>query len=115
MYAARANRATFARLSPWHQTPPGGRLIRRWRWPALGVVAVAVLVMGYGRLAADGREVTPASTTVVTVAPGDTLWGIAVRQYPDADPRQKVAQIERLNALNGPEIEAGQRLRLPVA
>ena len=32
---------------------------------------------------------------------------------PGADVRQKVFEIEQLNGLSGPVIEAGQRLRVP--
>jgi LysM repeat protein len=49
----------------------------------------------------------------VTVAAGDTLWSIAARRYPDADPREKVFQIEQLNHLAGPTIVPGERLRVP--
>jgi nucleoid-associated protein YgaU len=115
MYAARTRRSALANLNePWNLTASGAQLMWRWRWPALALMAVALLATGYGRVAADGREAAPASNEVVTVMPGDTLWGIAERRYPDADPRQKVVQIERLNALSDPTIEPGQRLRLPV-
>lgn len=92
----------------------------RLRWVALAAVAVALLALGYAR-AADPGWPGPAGAgaggggayQTVTVAPGDTLWTIAANHYPDADPRQKVGEIERANGLAGPAIEPGQRLKLP--
>jgi nucleoid-associated protein YgaU len=107
-------------LPTTHPQPP-----RRWqladtlawraRWALLALAAVGLLALGYTREAAGspllGRE--PVASEMVTVAPGDTLWGIASRRYPDADVRQKVYEIQQLNGLRGPTIMAGQRLRLP--
>jgi len=51
----------------------------------------------------------------VTVAPGETLWQIARRVSPHADPRAMVLQLEALNHLHGASVLAGQRLLLPRA
>jgi LysM repeat protein len=56
---------------------------------------------------------TPAVYTEVVVQPGDTLWSIASEHYPSDDVRIRVDDIERLNGLQNPHIEAGQTLRLP--
>jgi nucleoid-associated protein YgaU len=92
----------------------------RLRWVALAAVAVALLALGYTRAADPGWPATAGDGAggggayqTMTVAPGDTLWTIAVSRYPDADPRRKVGEIERANGLAGPAIEPGQRLRLP--
>jgi nucleoid-associated protein YgaU len=88
----------------------------RARWPVLALGAVVLLGVGYAREAAGSPLLggtVPAAAETVTVAPGDTLWGIASSRYPDADVRQKVFEIERLNRLNGPTIMAGERLRVP--
>jgi LysM repeat protein len=58
---------------------------------------------------AQGGE---AAATIV-VQPGDTLWAIAAERYPADDTRARVDQIERLNGLQSPVIEAGETLRLP--
>jgi nucleoid-associated protein YgaU len=88
----------------------------RYRWFVAAVAVVALLGFGYAREAVGspllGGPVQAASDTV-TVAPGDTLWTIATRRYPDADARQKVFEIEQLNGLGGPTIVPGQRLRVP--
>ncbi|MDR2983423.1 MAG: LysM peptidoglycan-binding domain-containing protein [Nocardiopsaceae bacterium] len=49
----------------------------------------------------------------VVVHPGETLWSIAVRTDPTADPRDIVQQIIDDNALRGPSIQAGQVLWVP--
>ncbi len=55
----------------------------------------------------------PASASSVVVTPGDTLWSLAQRVDPDADPRSVVAAIMTANGLTSPSIQAGQVLRLP--
>ena len=54
-----------------------------------------------------------ASFTYVHVAPGDTLWSIATKYAPDADPQQEIIDIQNLNALSSSEVLPGQRLALP--
>ncbi|MFM9786023.1 LysM peptidoglycan-binding domain-containing protein, partial [Streptomyces scabiei] len=57
----------------------------------------------------------PAGTfSHVTVMPGDTLWSIAGEIAPDADPRDVVDEIIRLNALPSGAVAAGERLALPL-
>ncbi len=74
----------------------------------LGAVAAANLALA---LVVHGG--TPAVYTEVVVQPGDTLWSIASAHYPGDDVRVRVDDIERLNGLHSPLIEAGQTLRLP--
>jgi len=49
----------------------------------------------------------------VIVKPGQTLWGIASRDYPQSDPREAIAAIESANHLKSPAITPGERLVLP--
>ncbi len=49
----------------------------------------------------------------VTVQSGDSLWSIATRIAPGADPRDVVDAIGRLNALDGGMITPGQELAIP--
>jgi Tfp pilus assembly protein FimV len=79
------------------------------------VLALAIAVIGGSSALASGEPGAPAGTfETVTVASGDTLWSIAQEVAPDADPRDVVAAIERLNALGGSVLTAGQHLALPI-
>jgi LysM repeat protein len=49
----------------------------------------------------------------VTVLPGDTLWSIAAEAAPDADPRDVIDDIMRLNNLSGGAIQAGSEIAIP--
>lgn len=109
MYALQTHRRIFRRWTAGE--PPAARA----RWVALGLIAAALLGLGSARLAAQTAVAgdRPVSYQTMTVAPGDTLWTIAARRYPDADVRQKVFEIERLNGMAGPTIDAGQQLKVP--
>ena len=74
------------------------------------VAAVCLFSFGFALAARGGGE--PGYTTVV-VQPGDTLWSIAAGRYPGDDVRDRVQDIEQANGLPGPQIEAGETLRLP--
>jgi nucleoid-associated protein YgaU len=82
---------------------------RRRRLGALlvaGVLGVAVYSGG-----GVGAEPQPVS---YTVAPGDTLWGIAIEHTAVwEDPRPKVEAIREANHLSGYEIYPGMSLELP--
>jgi LysM repeat protein len=73
-------------------------------------VAVALAVALYvGGVA--GAESQPVH---YTVAPGDTLWGIAIEHTAVwEDPRPKVEAIREANDLSGYEIYPGMSLKLP--
>jgi len=49
----------------------------------------------------------------VVVRPGDTLWSIAAKADPTADPRIVIQQIVDDNALSGTAISVGQVLWVP--
>jgi LysM repeat protein len=82
---------------------------RRRRLGALfvaGALAVAVYT-------GSGAGAEPESVHY-TVAPGDTLWGIAIeRTAPWEDPRTEVEVIREANDLAGYEIYPGMSLELP--
>lgn len=106
MYAQNLDRGA---PGPWHLSD---RRPWRLRWLLAAAGALALLGAGYAQQTAGGGR-SPAAAELVTVAPGDTLWSIASRRYPAADPREKVFEIERLNRLSGPTIEVGQQLKVP--
>lgn len=82
---------------------------RRRRLGALLVAGTLVLAVYTGNGA--GAEQQPTS---YTVAPGDTLWGIAIeRTAVWEDPRPKVEAIREANDLSGYEIYPGMSLKLP--
>ena len=55
----------------------------------------------------------PATGSTITVDAGDTLWSLAERVDPDADPREIIAAIMTLNGMDSPTLQPGQVLRLP--
>lgn len=63
--------------------------------------------------AVGSAGLVPASGSTFVVAEGDTLWSVAQRLAPDADPRTVIAAIMTVNGLDSPSIQAGQVLRLP--
>lgn len=82
---------------------------------ALPAVIALVSAMIGGGAALAGREdgVPTGGFFTVTVDPGDSLWTIAQDVAPADDPRDVVAAISRLNALDGAVLKAGQRLAIP--
>ena len=95
-------------IKPWRAGRAGGVRLG-WR-AALAVLVVALTGIG---MAAAAHGSTPAPSSTVVVQPGDTLWSIAAQRYPGDDVRDRVQDIEAANGLHGPQIEAGETLRLP--
>jgi len=93
----------------------GVRLTRRgMAVVALGVAALAGILIGIAALSAPTGAAAPSAGTaprVVTVHAGDTLWSIASRVAPGADPRDEVAHLQQLNHLAGVALRPGQQLR----
>jgi LysM repeat protein len=80
--------------------------------PAVVALSVAV-VSGGSALASRDTGVAGESFTTVTVSSGETLWSIAESVAPQADPRDVVDSIVRLNALDSVMVQAGQSLSIP--
>jgi hypothetical protein len=102
------------------------RLTRRGRTvvAALAIVAVTAVATAMlfwlgatgGAQAASHRAGPGAAhrgLSQVVVQPGQTLWSIARRAEPAADPRGVVQQIIEVNAMGSPTIQAGQLLWVP--
>lgn len=108
MYAISGSGAQdFMRLASRRRAPDRRGLVRR------GAVVVAVLgaVLGLGFV--HGVQGTaPVEYETVTIQPGDTLWTVAERRYPNEDVRGRVAEIQRENGLRDPVLRTGQTLRL---
>jgi nucleoid-associated protein YgaU len=73
------------------------------------LVLAAILVVATGRLAYGGG---PLVADTVVVAPGDTVWSIAVAHY-RGDPRPHVEAILEVNHLRSPLLTPGQSLLIP--
>lgn len=82
---------------------------RRRRLGAL----LAVMVMGWALYAGSSAGAESPSISY-TVAPGDSLWSIAVTHYSASeDPRLKIEAIRQANDLKGNEIQPGMSLEIP--
>jgi hypothetical protein len=83
---------------------------------ALAVAAALWLAAATGAQAAN-HGVAPGavykSMMAVVVQPGQTLWSIALRAEPAADPRVVVGQIMEFNALSNDVVAPGERLWVP--
>jgi len=99
------------------QTNPSGRLNRRGRLARTFVVLSLTVVMAAGFAARSGAGQDVASTapsySVVVVAPGETLWSVAAA-YATGDVQGMVNEIREANNLKGVDLEAGQKLRVPL-
>jgi len=109
-----------ARPSLAGDAPQRLRLTRRGRVVLAVFAAVVVSLIGLAVASGTPAEgsAAPAGTaghsmTRIVVQPGQTLWMIAMRADPQADPRQVVQQIIAANALRDGSIQAGQRLLVP--
>ena len=90
------------------------RLTRRGRVVLVVLPAVLALSSAFVGVSAPFAQAdTAGARASVVVADGDTLWTIAERLAPAADPRDTVAQLERANGLSGAQVSAGARLVIP--
>ncbi|KQY74816.1 hypothetical protein ASD13_15430 [Microbacterium sp. Root1433D1] len=76
-------------------------------------VGIAFAALSGGSAIASGADTAAVSVETVTVMPGDTLWSIATGVAPDADPRDVIGEISRMNLLRGGELQIGQTLAIP--
>lgn len=100
--------------------PPADPAPVSWHLTRRGVVVLTAVVLALGAgliwlatMSAPQATSTAPAPHAVTVAPGDTLWAIASRVAPDADPRAEVAALQRRNRLTGVDLVPGQVLRVP--
>ncbi|MFB8191278.1 LysM peptidoglycan-binding domain-containing protein [Microbacterium sp. NPDC055988] len=76
-------------------------------------IGIAFAALSGGSAIASGADAAAVSVETVTVMPGDTLWSIATGVAPDADPRDVIGEISRMNLLRGGELQIGQTLAIP--
>jgi hypothetical protein len=103
-----------------------GRLARTLLVLSLSIVLGAGFAMkaGAGDAGASGSDALSAAKIngssdaktyiVVTVAAGETLWSLASAMADGGDVQTLVADIASANSLSGVDVEAGQKLRVPV-
>jgi len=99
------------------QTNPSGTLTRRGRLARTCVVLSLTVVMaaGFASQSGAGQDVasTAPSDEIIVVAPGETLWSVAAA-YGSGDVQGLVSDIRQSNNLTGFDLQAGQRLRVPL-
>ena len=100
--------------------PSGIVLNRRGRLARTLVVLSLAIVLGslVSANAGAGTEAGPSkagSFITVTVAPGETIWSLATGMTTDGgDTRGLVSQILEVNSLASVDVEAGQKIRIPL-
>ena len=95
--------------------PQPVRLTRRGRLVmtvAVAGAALGVLGVAQPQAFAVGQHEAVAHERV-TVRPGETLWAIAERTTPGADPRETIARIQSMNDLTSSTVAAGSVLLVP--
>ena len=96
------------------EAPVASRLTRRGVVVlTLAVLALGVALVWVARLSAPQPATGGHAPRSVTVVPGDTLWSIATRVAPQADPRAEVAALQQRNHLTTVDLMPGQVLRVP--
>jgi LysM repeat protein len=99
------------------QTNPSGGITRRGRLARTFVVLSLTVVMAAGFASQSGAGQVEASTApsyeIIVVAPGETLWSVAAA-YGSGDVQGLVHDIRDANNLTGFDLQAGQRLRVPL-
>ncbi len=97
--------------------PRVNSLNRRGRLARFLVVLSLMVVLGAGFSmragAGDAVSHAPISYVTVVVAPGESLWSIASDAAGSGDVRAMVDEIISANSLSGPDVAAGQILRVP--
>lgn len=106
------------------QSSPAGRLriTRRGRMVlallvtvvTVTIVALSILTGVPSALASGASAAKAVEFTTVVVVPGDSLWSIASRVAPEADPRDVIADMKRLNRLHSSDVLVGQELAIPL-
>ncbi|MFE4470590.1 LysM peptidoglycan-binding domain-containing protein [Leifsonia sp. NPDC056824] len=76
------------------------------------VIGAMVFALNGGGAAATGEQ-THVTFHYATVQSGDSLWSVASRIAPNADPRDVIAELVDLNGLSSAVVTPGQQLAIP--
>ena len=105
---------------PSRAAQPKLRLTRRGR-VVFGVLATVLIAGVFGVVAsivAPGAIANSSESSqefpYVVAQTGDSLWSIASALDPAADPRDTVAEIERLNQIHAVDLQAGDSIAVPL-
>jgi len=91
-------------------------MITSARFRALSIISMTVIVVLLFLSSAVQATGRITDTTDYRVQPGDTLWQIARTYGPDnADTRRVVAAIEKLNQIDGGNLQSGQVIEIPAS
>lgn len=90
-----------------------GRVVLTTLAGASITAAVLLLCVGQVSPALGGADHPAVAFDSITVTSQDSLWTIAQRIAPNADPRDVIQEIVTLNNLGETRIQPGQRLALP--
>ena len=111
----KGNMATLAQVQA-----PALRLTRRGRLMLSSLSFISILVVSsyllIGLTSTDANASNSEAlnnSSLIVVAPGETLWTIASRVNPERDPRAVIEDIKAVNVLEGVNLSAGQVLRIP--
>lgn len=100
------------RVRIWSKNALARAVLFSWM-AAVAVVAAGAVALGAGQVAAGDGGGEAIVGSVLRVRPGDSLWAVAVRFYPDVDPRIAVERIVASNRLRDDQLRVGQWLELP--
>ena len=95
---------------------PTLRLTKRGRFVVILATLIAVSAFAAPSLTSSAKaslDQAGNKSQLIVVSPGETLWTIASRVNPEADPRAVIEEIKNLNVLEGTSVYAGQVLRIP--
>jgi hypothetical protein len=90
-----------------------GRLARTLVVLSLAIVAASV-AGGHAGAQTSAAPRASAEFITVTVAPGETLWALASTLADGRDTRDLVADIVEINSLGSADLQAGQKVRIPL-
>ena len=108
------------------QPQPRLRITRRGRTVlgALAPIPPLLIDLPLGTQAAEASGAGASGAAVPTtagtafeyasIAPGESLWQLAERIAPSADPREVVADILTLNNLRSADVQPGQKVAIPL-